>query len=112
MRVGRGRRQIERSGTQRRQAHARASSKTTVGCRHEAGSLLVSRQYELDLRATQRLQHVEILLAGNGEDVRDALVLESGDQQIGSFCHAAETPPAPDLAFSARSGSVQFGRMK
>ena len=112
MRVGRSRRQIERTGTQRRQADARASGETPVGGRHEAGSLLVPRQHELDLRAPQRLQHVEILLARNGEDVCDALVLEGGHQQIGSFCHAAETPPAPDSAFSARCGSVQFGRMK
>jgi hypothetical protein len=112
MRVGRGRRQIERTGTQRRQADARASGETPVGGRHEAGSLLVPRQHEFDLRAPQRLQHVEILLAGNGEDVRDALVLEGGHQQIGAFCHAAETPLAPVSVFSARCGSVQFGRMK
>jgi hypothetical protein len=112
MRVGRGRRQIERTGTQRRQADARASGETSVGGRHEAGSLLVPRQHELDLRAPQRLQHVEILLARNGEDVGDALVLEAGHQQIGSFCHAAETPSALESAFSARCGSIQFGRMK
>ena len=51
------------------------------------------------LRAPQRLQHVEILLAGNGEDVFDALVLERCHQQIGSLCHAAETPLAPGLSF-------------
>ena len=112
MRVGSARRQIERPGAERRQADARASGETPVGGRHEAGSLLVPRQHELDLRAPQRLQHVEILLAGDGEDVRDALVLEGGHQQIGSFCHAAETPPAPDSAFSARCGNVQFGRTK
>ena len=39
------------------------------------------------------------------------LVLEA-HQQIGDFCHAAEIPLAPDSAFSARCGSVQFGRMK
>jgi hypothetical protein len=33
-------------------------------------------------------------------------------QQIGALCQAAETPLAPDFAFSARCGSVQFGRMK
>ena len=112
MRVGRSRRQIERTGTQRRQADARAPGETPVGGRHEAGSLFVPRQHQLDLRAPQRLQHVEILLAGNGEDVFDALVLEGGHQQIGGFGHAAETPLAPVAAFSARCGSVHSGRMK
>jgi hypothetical protein len=37
---------------------------------------------------------------------------ERGYQPIGVFCHAAETPRTPDSAFSARCGSVQFGRMK
>ena len=58
------------------------------------------------------LQHVEILLAGNGEDVFDALVLKGGHQQIGGFGHATETPLAPVAAFSARCGSVHSGRMK
>ena len=112
MRVGRSRRQIERAGTQRRQADAGAPGETAVGGRHEAGGLFVPRQHQLDLRAPQRLQHVEILLAGNGEDAFDALVLERGDQQIGAFCHAAETPLAPVAAFSARCGNVHSGRMK
>ena len=112
MRVGRSRRQIERTGTQRRQADARAPGETPVGGRHEAGRLFVPRQHQLDLRAPQRLQHVEILLAGNGEDVFDALVLKGGHQQIGGFCHATETPLAPVADFSARCGSVHSGRMK
>jgi hypothetical protein len=46
------------------------------------------------------------------EGARDALVLENGHQQIGAVCHAAEILLAPDSVFSARCGSVQFGRMK
>jgi hypothetical protein len=46
------------------------------------------------------------------EEARDTLVLEGRHQQIGAFCHAAETPLVPDAAFSAQCGSVQFGRMK
>ena len=40
------------------------------------------------------------------------LAAEGCDQQIGAFRHAAGTPLAPDSIFSARCGSVQFGRMK
>jgi hypothetical protein len=112
MRVGRSRRQVERTGAQRRQADARASGETPAGGRHEAGSLLVPRQHELDLRAPQRLQHVEIFLAGDREDARDALVLEGGHQKIGAFGHAAVTPRAPDSDFSTLCGSFQSGRMK
>ncbi len=54
----------------------------------------------------------DCLPARNGKDARDTLVLEGGHQQIGAFCHAAEILLAPDSAFSARCGSVQFGRMK
>lgn len=112
MRVGRSRRQIERTGTERRQADARAPGETPVGGCHEAGSLFVPRQHQLDLRAPQRVQHIEILLAGNGEDVPDALILKGGHQQIGGLCHAAEAPLAPVAAFSARCGKVHSGRMK
>jgi hypothetical protein len=112
MRVSRSRRQIKRTGTQRCQADAGTSGETPVGGRHETGGLLVSRQYKLDLRAPQRIQHVEILLARNGEDIFDALVFEGGHQEIGAFCHAAETPLALGSVFSARRGNTQSGRMK
>ena len=60
----------------------------------------------------QAEQSKDCLPSRNGEDARDILVLEGGHQQIGAFCHAPEIPLAPDSAFSARCGSVQFGRMK
>jgi hypothetical protein len=53
MRVGRSRGQIERAGTERRQADAGASGEPPVGGRHEAGRLLMPRQHELDLGAPQ-----------------------------------------------------------
>jgi hypothetical protein len=112
MRIGRGRGQVERAGTERRQADPGAPREPAVSGSHEACRLLVPGQHQLYLRAPQRLQYVEILLARNGEDVLDALVLERGDQKVGALAHAAETPRAPGSAFSARCGSVQFGRTK
>ena len=88
--------------------------------RIEAGSMHIERvDFDLDdlladlsnvvgVRAGQK--NVEILFAGNGENVFDALVLEGRHQQIGAFGHAA--PLTPDSAFSARCGSVHSGRMK
>ena len=112
MRVGRSRRQIERAGTQRRQADAGAPGETPVGGRHEAGGLLVPCQHQLDLRTPQQFQHVEILLAGNGEDVFDALVLEGGDQQIGALAHAAEAPRAPVQPSPPDAAASSSGRTK
>jgi hypothetical protein len=73
---------------------------------------LVSRQHELDLRAPQLIQYVEILLARNSEDIFDALVLEGGHQRIRAFRYVAGTPLVRASAFSARCGNVQFGRTK
>ena len=39
------------------------------------------------LRVAQRLDDVEVLLAGHAEDVLDALVLQRCHQQVGSFGH-------------------------
>jgi hypothetical protein len=46
--------------------------------------LLVAGQHELDLRAAQSFDHVEILFAGNPKDSPDALVLERGNQEFGA----------------------------
>jgi hypothetical protein len=112
MRVGRSRRQVERTGAERRQADAGAPGETPTGGRHKTGSLLVPRQHELDLRVPQRFQHIEIFLAGKREDAGDALVLQRRHQEIGGLGHAAVAPRAPDGVLSARCGSVHSGRMK
>ena len=58
-----------------------------VGRRHEGGRLLVPGQDQLDLRALQQLDDVEVLLARNAEDAVDALVLQRRDEKIGAFGH-------------------------
>ncbi len=50
---------------------------------HERRALLVPRRDELDRAVEQRVHHVDVLLAGNAEDVLDAFVLEALDQQLG-----------------------------
>ena len=50
------------------------------------------RQHQLDARAAQRLDDVEILLPGHAEDVLDALVLQRCHQQVGSFGHGRVSP--------------------
>jgi hypothetical protein len=62
-----------------------AASEASVRRRHERRRLLVPNEDELDARRSQRLDDVQVLLAGNGEDAIDTLVLECLDEQIGSF---------------------------
>ncbi len=52
--------------------------------RHESRRLLVTRQHKLDLRAAQRLDHVEIFFARHAEDLPHALVLERGNHEFGA----------------------------
>src|SRR5215218_5094333 len=61
----------------------RTSCEPAIG-RHETGGLLVPRQHQLDLRVPQRLQHVEILLAGDGEDVLRRPHFRARHQEIGA----------------------------
>jgi hypothetical protein len=53
--------------------------------------LLVPRQHELDPRAPQRFDDVEVLLARHAEDPLDTLILQRSDQQVRSLCHG-DTP--------------------
>ena len=67
------------------------------------------------LRAAQRLDDVEILLAGHAENVLDTLVLQRGDQQVGAFGHdyspLVETFPHPGSPyyFGSSAGDSESG---
>jgi hypothetical protein len=74
--------QVDRAGTEGRQAHAGLPGERPVRVGHERGASLVARGHEPDRRIDQRVDHVEVLLAGEPEDILDALVLEAGDQQL------------------------------
>ena len=85
MGVGRAGDEVERARAERGHAHAGAAGEAAVGRGHEGGGLLVADQDELDARRAQRLDDVQVLFAGHGEDSIDALVLEGLDEQVGSF---------------------------
>ena len=89
VRVGRGGGEVQRARAERRDADAGLAGQPPVGRGHEAGRLLVARDHQLDARGAQRLDDVEVLLAGNAEDALDAFVLERGDEEIGAFGHEA-----------------------
>ena len=75
VRVGDGGDQVQRARPERPEAHARAPGQAPVDVGHVGAALLVAHRYELDGRAGERLVQVERLLAGNAEDVLDALSL-------------------------------------
>jgi hypothetical protein len=87
MGVGSPGRQVKRAGPKRAEAHSRPSSEPAVCSRHERSRLFMSGNEKLDARSPERLDDVEILLAGNAEDVFDAFVVQSRNQQVGSFGH-------------------------
>ncbi len=74
--------EVQRAGTQGREADAGAAGEAAMGGGHEARRLLVAGQDQLDLGVAQGFDDVEILLAGNPEDSVDPLVLEGGDEEI------------------------------
>ena len=82
LRIRGSRHQVGRTGAQGGQAHARPSGQPPVGGGHEAGRLLVARNDEANARLAQRLEQVQVLLAGNAEDVLDPLGFEGPDEEI------------------------------
>ena len=74
--------QVQRARAERAEAHAGAAGQAPVDVRHVGAALLVAHRHELDGRVGQRLVQVERLLAGDAEDVRDALGLEALDEDV------------------------------
>ena len=61
-----------------------------IGRRHEGRGLLMPGDDELDRRFADGFDDVEVFLAGNSEDSINALVLEGGDEKIGTFGHPSD----------------------
>ena len=83
--VGEAGDQIGRARAQRRHAHARPARQPPVDVGHERRPLLVPGRDELDRAVEQRIHDVDVLFAGNAEDVFDALVLEASYEQLRCF---------------------------
>ena len=71
--------QVDRAGTEGGQADAGLAGERTVRVGHERSAALVSRGDEPDRAVGERVDRVEVLLAGEAEDELDALVLEALD---------------------------------
>jgi hypothetical protein len=80
-------REIQRARPQGGDAHAGLAGEPAIGGGHEGRGLFMARQHQLDGGIADRLDDVEILLAGNTVDSLDALVLKRRHQQGRSFDH-------------------------
>ncbi len=100
-RVGDAEQQVDRAGAERRRAHAGLAGQPAVDLGHERGRLLVADEHVADRGRRQRLDEMDVLLAGNPEHVRDALVLEAPDDQLrdgrppSAHIYIAWTLPSP-----------------
>ena len=73
--------QVDRAGSQRREAHAGLAGQRTVRVGHERRTAFVPRRDEPDRGVGERVHHVQVLFAGQPEDVLDTLVLEAFHDQ-------------------------------
>jgi len=76
LRIGCGRYKIGGTGSQRGQAHSHLTRQAAIGCGHESRTLFVSGQDELNAGFPQRFQKIQILLAGDTEDVFHAFIFQ------------------------------------
>jgi hypothetical protein len=63
----------------------RFAGQPPVRRRHEGCGLLVPGHDQLDPGAAQRFDDVQVLFARNAENLLDTLILQSGDEQVGTF---------------------------
>src|SRR5690606_17286373 len=87
------RHEIGGAGAERREADAGLAGMAAVSRRHEARALLMPGQDQADLlRSAETVEQVEILFAGDAENIFDAFFLQALDEKVGRLgCHAA--PP-------------------
>jgi hypothetical protein len=82
LRIGGASGEVQRARPQRRETYACLTGQPAVGRRHECGRLLVTRQYQVDAGAAQRLDDIEVLLPRNAEYPLHTFVLEGRHQEL------------------------------
>jgi hypothetical protein len=84
------------AGSERGETDPGLAGEAAVGRGHEARTLFVSREHELDARGAQRLEQIEVLLAGNAENVLDSFGFQRPHEQVRRLHHALPLVPVPD----------------
>ncbi|MNC31527.1 hypothetical protein D3C75_798500 [compost metagenome] len=87
--VGAGGDQVGGARAEGRQADAGLAGQAAVGGSHEACRLLVTGQYQLDLRLAQGFEQVEVFLTRNAEHILDTFVFQALHNDIGGLGHLA-----------------------
>ena len=91
--------EVRRPRPERAEADARAAGEAAVHVGHVGAALLVADGDELDRRVRERAVELERLLAGDAEDVLDALRLEAVDEEVRGvsfvFRHQEEASQLP-----------------
>ncbi|MND66376.1 hypothetical protein D3C80_577690 [compost metagenome] len=85
--IGAGGDQVGGARAEGRQADAGLAGQAAVGGSHEACRLLVTGQYQLDLRLAQGFEQVEVFLTGNAEHILDTFVFQALHNDIGGLGH-------------------------
>jgi hypothetical protein len=80
VRVGHAGDQVGGARPQCGQAHARPAGQAPIDVGHEGRALLVPHGDEADAAIQQRVHDIEVLLAGQPEDVFHSLVFQAADQ--------------------------------
>src|SRR5690606_10918579 len=83
--VGGGGDEVGGTGTEGGHAHAGVAGQAAIGGGHEAGGLFVPVDDQLDLRAAQRFEQIEVFLAGNGEHILHAFRFEGAYKEVRGF---------------------------
>ena len=84
------------AGAARHQQHAGLAGQLAVGLGHERGAALLAAGDEVDLgRVEERVEHLEIALAGDAERHLDAMRLEAARRPAGRRSKPEDSPPSP-----------------
>jgi len=89
--VGSGGHQVGGAGAQGGETDPGDAREAADGGGHEACTLLVTGEDQLDVGVAQGLQEVQILLTGHPEDILHPFVFQALDQEITGF-HGHESP--------------------
>ena len=88
----------------------RAAGKAAEDLGHERCRLLVADQDVADGRPDQGVGEVDVLLAGDAEHARDALVLEAAHEQVRDASLVLGHPAVPRAGAGAHYDNVGVGR--
>jgi hypothetical protein len=80
--ISRAEHKIDRSRSERRDAHSWLTSETVIDIGHERSGLLVTGKDEANGRSVKCIDHTDIFLSGYTKDVSDTLVFQTSHKKL------------------------------